>query len=450
MVLRGGLAALTLVTSCLLPSAARAVVIVNDTWKDDMRTDPAAPTYSENGTDVDGDGDIESVWYGGGVGTLAPTPGAPAGPLVGTTGSGSSSNWTTYFRAEGSEVNLANAGDALEVRWVFKPTGVDASNNTSTGLRIGVANTQAADRLTADGSPPVPASGGNYQAYAIFGNMGTTIKANPFDLRERTGATSEFLKTSSDWTSLASTGASGNPGYADGTTYTYTMTLTRNAGAGLDIVARMEGTGLGPSGQGFFNVAFTDATPSTFAFDMFSIRLQNTTQSASQFDTSLFRVQQLLGGGGGSENANFDGVGVTDGNDFLIWQRGLGVTGTGTLATGDANSDQNIDGTDLGIWRSKFGTAATGGGTNANLDGIGVADGSDFVIWQRGLGAAGTGTMATGDANGDQNVDTADLNAWRGQFGSAAVAAAGAVPEPSGMLCGLIAVVGLAGRRRRT
>ncbi len=40
-----------------------ATIIVNDTWSDDTRTDPAAPVYSEDGTDTDGDGDIESAWF---------------------------------------------------------------------------------------------------------------------------------------------------------------------------------------------------------------------------------------------------------------------------------------------------------------------------------------------------------------------------------------------------
>src|SRR5579871_2585169 len=40
-----------------------AVTLVNDTWQDGTRTDPAAPVYSEDGTDSDGDGDLESAWY---------------------------------------------------------------------------------------------------------------------------------------------------------------------------------------------------------------------------------------------------------------------------------------------------------------------------------------------------------------------------------------------------
>jgi hypothetical protein len=53
------------------------------------------------------------------------------------------------------------------------------------------------------------------------------------------------------------------------------------------------------------------------------------------------------------DNADFNDDGKVDGNDFLVWQRGLGV-GT-TLAQGDADGDGDVDGGDLTIWRSQFG-----------------------------------------------------------------------------------------------
>jgi hypothetical protein len=53
-----------------------------------------------------------------------------------------------------------------------------------------------------------------------------------------------------------------------------------------------------------------------------------------------------------TEDADFDGDGDVDGEDFLIWQRGLG---TGDNADGDANGDNMVDGADLTIWRDQFG-----------------------------------------------------------------------------------------------
>ena len=45
--------AISLLTAVL---PASAVEIVNDTWIDGNRNQPASPTYSENGTDADADG----------------------------------------------------------------------------------------------------------------------------------------------------------------------------------------------------------------------------------------------------------------------------------------------------------------------------------------------------------------------------------------------------------
>jgi hypothetical protein len=53
------------------------------------------------------------------------------------------------------------------------------------------------------------------------------------------------------------------------------------------------------------------------------------------------------------ENADFDGDADVDGEDFLVWQRGVG-TGS-TLSQGDANEDLQVDGLDLQIWKDRFG-----------------------------------------------------------------------------------------------
>ena len=77
-------------TASLLAEPAAAVVLVNDTWKDGLDTDPAAPTYAENngavGNDADADGDLESAWFQGGAGMLNPVgPNGPQrGDLTGT------------------------------------------------------------------------------------------------------------------------------------------------------------------------------------------------------------------------------------------------------------------------------------------------------------------------------------------------------------------------------
>src|SRR3954463_8387411 len=112
------------------PASAEAAIIVNDTWQDGSRTDPASPTYAENngalGTDADADGNLESAWFinnnGGSnattVGHLTTNP--PTGSM----------NWYTYFTPEATPVNLANTGDSLTVTWQFTPSGVNASNTS--------------------------------------------------------------------------------------------------------------------------------------------------------------------------------------------------------------------------------------------------------------------------------------------------------------------------------
>src|ERR1039457_7325968 len=106
---------------------------VNDSWQDGTRTDPAAPVYSENGTDLDSDGDLESAWFNNGN-TMTATPGhlVTTLPANGT----SSASWTTYFTPESSPVTLAGAGDQLKVTWIFTPTSVNSGSTSASGLRL--------------------------------------------------------------------------------------------------------------------------------------------------------------------------------------------------------------------------------------------------------------------------------------------------------------------------
>jgi hypothetical protein len=68
---------------------------------------------------------------------------------------------------------------------------------------------------------------------------------------------------------------------------------------------------------------------------------------------------------------------------------------------------------------------------SADFDADGDVDGADFLLWQRGLGTTGTAQLINGDANGDTNVNAADLAVWQAQFsGTPASAAVSAVPEP--------------------
>ncbi len=84
---------------------------------------------------------------------------------------------------------------------------------------------------------------------------------------------------------------------------------------------------------------------------------------------------------------------------------------------------------------------------DADFDNDSDVDGNDFLIWQRGLGA-GTNN-ATGDANGNSAVDGADLAIWKTQFGPGGpmVGAIGAVPEPAGSVLFTLAALAAGGWR---
>jgi glucose/arabinose dehydrogenase len=58
-----------------------------------------------------------------------------------------------------------------------------------------------------------------------------------------------------------------------------------------------------------------------------------------------------------------------------------------------------------------------------DFDGDGAASGQDFLAWQRGLGVADA-TLANGDADGDGSVTVDDLNLWREGFAGGDGAAA--------------------------
>lgn len=274
--------------------AAPAALIVNDTWQDGTDSDPASPTYSENGVDADADGDLESAWFQGGVGSLDPV--GAGGPQRGnmTSGGTSSATWTTYFTPEANPIVLANVGDQMKVTWRFQLTNVNTSN-TSQNFRIAVLDSPSAARISANGSPGSAA----YNGYSLFANMGQTLgNGNPFQLRERVVASGDLLSTSSNWgadgvasAGLANGATNGATGYAANTPYTLTMTFTRAAGGALQVDASMVGGSLNNGGTA--SVSVVDATPNggSFQFDTFALRPSGATTTAELFDTSLFRVE---------------------------------------------------------------------------------------------------------------------------------------------------------------
>jgi hypothetical protein len=55
-------------------------------------------------------------------------------------------------------------------------------------------------------------------------------------------------------------------------------------------------------------------------------------------------------------HADFDGNGLVNGSDLLVWQRNLGKAAGASLREGDATADGDVDANDLAVWRATFGS----------------------------------------------------------------------------------------------
>ncbi len=85
---------------------------------------------------------------------------------------------------------------------------------------------------------------------------------------------------------------------------------------------------------------------------------------------------------------------------------------------------------------------------DADFDGDGDIDGQDFLAWQRGLGILSGADATQGDANGDGAVNEDDFAIWSSQYGlPKSLNASTAIPEPS--TAGLIVLASLVLCRRR-
>jgi hypothetical protein len=72
--------------------------------------------------------------------------------------------------------------------------------------------------------------------------------------------------------------------------------------------------------------------------------------------------------------------------------------------------------------------------SSGDYNGNGVVDAADYVLWRETLNQSGPGLAADGNGNG--SVDLGDFDYWRARFGTVVapaigVAAGTAVPEPA-------------------
>src|SRR4029077_2988599 len=89
---------------------------------------------------------------------------------------------------------------------------------------------------------------------------------------------------------------------------------------------------------------------------------------------------------------------------------------------------------------------------SADFNGDHIVDGQDLLIWQFGLGLTGQSGNTSGDANRDGTVDAADLIVLQSQFGTnpANLVAGAGVPEPSSAMLAVFAASLLSSAMRRT
>jgi len=362
---------------------SHGIVLVNDTWKDGTRTDPLSPDYTENGVDLDHDGDIESAWFHGGAGSFDVV--GAGGPLRNdlTSFATTQSSLTTYFAPEATPVTL-DVGQKLKVTFVFTPTLLESDGIDMTGqsFRMAVVNTPSIARISTDVNPPQAA----YSGYGAFINMQRptfdAADGMPFELRERVNPTPSggplLSSQAAYWSVLGNGATNGNPSFTSGTQYTYTFEATHTAADELAMVSRLSGTGF--NGTGFAEVDYTDTTPNggSFSFDTFTLRLNSGYQTAGILDISLFKVEVLSAVAPLVGDVNFDGI--VNGQDIALVASNWLLTGD---APGDANDDGIVNGQDIAIIASNW--LATSGPGNAATQSAAVPEPGGLALLVTGL-----------------------------------------------------------------
>jgi hypothetical protein len=132
---------------------------------------------------------------------------------------------------------------------------------------------------------------------------------------------------------------------------------------------------------------------------------------------------------------DFNGDGVVNNDDYLIWVQGAPIGNNTPIIIGasaphgDADLDGDIDFDDLKIWLQNANPQLLPGDYNHN----GKVDAADYTVWRDTLGST-TSLSADGDQNGV--VGQSDYDLWKGLFGEIPGGAAGSaintlsVPEP--------------------
>jgi hypothetical protein len=129
----------------------------------------------------------------------------------------------------------------------------------------------------------------------------------------------------------------------------------------------------------------------------------------------------------------------TGSTTFATLTNGTFASGTFSIVVGA--------GADLGDIFLNY--AAVGPAVPGDFDGDGDVDGADFVAWQTNFPTATGAVYQQGDADFDGDVDGADFVVWQTNFPFPTSPGTSPVPEPTTLLLGAIAAVGLLAIRRR-
>ena len=377
---RSSVAAAAVAAVFCYATSAHAVVLINDTWQDGTRTDPAAPDYLENGVDLDLDGDLESAWYRGGAGSdqafLAPV--GPGGPLRLdlTPNLTIQSSVTTYFAPEATPVTLA-VGERLKITFVFTPTLFP-----SEGIIMLDPELPLRGRGHAGRRPHLDRcfAGRNYlhrllhhdqRGSAEFrGGQWPPVRAARADANPPLSV--RCSPPVASWTNLGNGATNGNPSFTTGTQYTYTFEATHTAADELDLPTRMTGTGLDGTAWPRSLTSTPPPTAAALPSTPLRLRLNSGYQTFGVMDISLFRVELIPAAIPG--DVNFDGI--VNGQDIAViashWLH------TGDPVAGDANDDGIVNGQDIAVIASHWLFTTPGGSGAGNA--ASVPEPSSFVL----------------------------------------------------------------------